>query len=163
MNYEARVIRFFNADKNEVFKYFTRAEFIEQWCTPEGMTLRVPKFEAKLGGSYRYEHTGKDGLFVCDGYLTEFVPNERLASRDNVKGPDGNILYENLEGVIEFRGVGAGTEVSIFQRGFKDEASAHECQVSWSQCLDLLQGMVEKTAPPRERGDILLDEGQANL
>lgn len=163
MKFDARISRFFNADKNEVFKYFTRAEFLEQWCTPEGMTLRVPKFEAKLGGSYRYEHTGKEGLFVCDGYLTEFVPNERLVSRDNIKGPDGKILYENMEGAIEFRGVGAGTEVSIIQGGFTDENGAHECQVAWSQCLDNLQGMVEKTATPKGRSDILMDEGQANL
>ncbi len=160
---EVKLSRFLNADKYEVFKYFTRQEFIEQWSAPEGMTLRVPKFEARLGGSYRYEHTGKDGKYICDGYLTEFIPNEKLVMRDTVKGPDGNLLFENLESVIEFRGVGAGTEVNVIQRGFNDEASAHECQVSWSQCLDTLQGLVEKTSGPRDRGDILLDESQPGI
>ena len=164
MNIELRLTRFFNADKNEVFKFFTRPELLEQWSAPEGMTLRVPKFEAKAGGSYRYEHTSKDGSYVCDGYITEFAPNERLATRDSVKGPDGKLMLNNLESVTEFKGVGAGTEVTIIQHGFPDEKTKAECEEGWTDCLDQLQGLVEKTAGPRDRDrDFLVDEGQPTL
>lgn len=164
MNNVVRLTRFFNADKNEVFKYFVRPQLIEQWSAPIGMTLKVPKFEARVGGSYRYEHTGKDGIYICDGYLTEFVPNERLATRDSVKGPDGQMLFHNLEGTVVFKGVAAGTEVTVIQRGFPDEVSASECERGWTECLNQLQGLVEKTASPRDRDrGLLLDEGQASL
>lgn len=164
MNFHLRIKRFFNADKNSVFKYFTRAELIELWSAPSGMTLKVPKFEARMGGSYRYQHTGKEGVYICDGYITEYVPNELLGTRDNIKGPDGNMLLTNLEGVVEFKGVGAGTEVTIRQRGFPDQRSADDCERGWSDCLTQLQGLVEKTTDPQERDrGLLFDEGQANL
>ena len=137
-----QLTKFIPVEREKVFLYFTRPELIEKWSYPDGFTLKVANFEAKVGGHYRYEHTGSDGLYLCNGYLKEFVPNEKLVQVDTVKGPDGKLIIENLEGSVLFKKVAGGTEISVTQRGFPDEQSLKSCEEGWNQCMDNLSNLL---------------------
>jgi uncharacterized protein YndB with AHSA1/START domain len=130
--------RFIPKDAEELFRYFTHKELIEEWSYPDGMSLKVPKFEAKQNGRYEYEHSNKDGKWVCTGYLKEFVPEKRLVFIDTVKNPSGKIMFQDLQCVVEFQEVLGGTDITINQSGFPDKKSAEECRESWNQCIDKL-------------------------
>ncbi len=142
---EIKTTKTISAPRETVFKYFTQPEFIEQWAYPEGMTLKVPKFEAKVDGRYRYEHSSKDGQFLCEGKITELVPNERLVQVDEyINGPDGKRLGENLVNTIDFKDTVGGTEVTAVTRGNFDEEFMQECEAGWSQSFDHLNDLVAK-------------------
>lgn len=138
---------FIPATKEEVFKYWTTPELIEKWSYPDGFKLKVPKFEAKTGGQYLYEHSADEGVFVCTGHFKEFIPNEKLVSIDTVTGPDGKILLSETETVVEFLSTIAGTEIHITQDGFLDENSLNECKDGWTQCFHKLDDLLQRDNP----------------
>lgn len=124
------------------YVYWTHPKLLERWSYPDGMTLKVPRFDAKVGGQYRFEHTGTDGVYVCTGYFKGFIPNEKLVQVDNVKDPTGNLMFENLESTTEFKTVPGGTEIYLYQTGFLDEASLMACEEGWTQSLDNLSNLL---------------------
>lgn len=143
MENEVNITKFFPVDNDTLFNYFVQPDLIEQWAYPEGMSLKVPEFDARVNGRYRYEHTAKEGRYVCTGYIKELIPGKKLVQFDEaIKGPDGKKLYENLEGGIEFFPKASGTEVHVYQRGFENEEGALECEQGWSQSLDHLSNLV---------------------
>ena len=137
-----QVTKFIPVEREKVFLYFTRPELVEKWSAPDGMTLKVPKFEARIGGQYRYEHTSADGLYLCDGHFKEYVPNEKLVFVDTVKDPNVKTIFTNLVCEVIFKKVAGGTEISINQKGFPDEESMKSCEESWNQCFDNLSNLL---------------------
>ena len=119
-----KLTRFLSKASSELFRYFTQKELIEEWSYPEGMSLRVPLFEAKQNGHYRFEHSDKDGVWVSSGYLKEFVPQKRLVYIDTVKNPSGKVMYQDLQCMVEFQEVLGGTDITVQQTGFPDRKSS---------------------------------------
>lgn len=143
MSEQIQLTKFFLIDRETLFNYFVRADLLEKWAAPEGMTLRIPQFEAKIGGRYRYEHTGQDGVYICTGHFREFDPGRKLVQWDElISKPNGEPLYKSLESSIEFNSKLGGTEVKINQRGLPDEKSAKECEMGWSQSFDKLDELI---------------------
>lgn len=145
--------KFFPVDKDKLFKYFSQKDLVEKWQAPTGMTLKLPQFEARAGGSYRYEHTGQDGLYVCEGNFKEFVPGERIIQFDRfIRDPKGKNIFENLQTTIDFQEKAGGTEVRIRQTGFTTDEQAKMCQDGWDQSFELLSQLVMPEAGiPRGR------------
>lgn len=141
---EFRTTRFFSVSREKLFMYFTDKNLIEQWAYPNGMNLRVPKFEARLGGQYRFEHTNNEGVWVCTGTVKEFNPNQRLVQEDTVRGPAGKLMFEKLEAITEFQDMREGSEVSITQRGFKNQDDLDGCKVGWEQSLKHLSALLQQ-------------------
>lgn len=139
---EFKLNHFIPKTKEEVFEYWTRPDLIEQWACPDGMTLKIPKLEAKKGGKYIFEHQAKEGLYLCHGHFSEFIPNEKVVQVDTVQGPDGKLLFSDLECVVEFNSTLTGTEILLTQRGFQDQNSLNECKESWNQCFKKLDDLI---------------------
>ena len=141
--YDTTVTKFFSIDAKRLFDYFTQAELLEKWSAPEGMTLKIPVFEARPGGRYRYEHTSKDGVYVCEGFVKEIIPEKKLVQQDEyIKSPKGEELGKNLECTIDFESMPGGTEVRIETTGFDKKEFADECETGWTQCLDKLSDLI---------------------
>lgn len=133
----------FPLDSESLFKFFSQPDQLEKWCAPDSMSLKLPVFDFKVGGNYRYEHTSQDGTFVAEGEFTEITPQKKIVQLDKTGvSPQGEKIFENLECVIEFQENLGGTEVYITQSGFKDEKSLEECRQGWDQCLSKLQEIV---------------------
>jgi uncharacterized protein YndB with AHSA1/START domain/predicted enzyme related to lactoylglutathione lyase len=136
--------RFFAVTREKLFNFFTDKNLIEKWAYPDGMILRVPKFEARTDGEYRFEHTNKEGVWVCTGSVKEFIPNQKLVQEDTVRGPDGKLMFEKLEAITEFKDVRDGTEVSITQRGFENQDDLDGCKIGWEQSLKHLGTLLQQ-------------------
>lgn len=140
---ELKITRFFHRTKKEVFDYWTRPELFAKWAAFDGMTVKINRWEAKKNGKYTIINTCAEGQYVCDGYFSEFIPNEKLKQLDSVQGPDGKSFIHDLESVTDFKSTAGGTEVIITQRGFPDEETRNECLQAWEECLinlDMLLG-----------------------
>lgn len=141
--FEFTVTKFLPEEVPEVFKYFSEAKLLQKWASPEGMTLRVPQFEARTNGRYRYEHTHGEGTYVCEGRVQEFVPNRKILQIDKfIKNPEGKVIQENISSLIYFESQARGTNIAITSSGFKDEKSKDECERGWNECLDKLLNLL---------------------
>ncbi len=144
MNKELKLTRVISANKQNVFESFIKPRIVEKWAVPDGMTLKIPQFEAKRGGVYRYEHTSDKGVYTCNGFFKDFLLNEKLVQIDTVKDPEGKVIFDNLETVTEFKAIGNNeTELTLTLRGFNDEKSMNECEQGWTQSLDKLDRLFE--------------------
>jgi uncharacterized protein YndB with AHSA1/START domain/catechol 2,3-dioxygenase-like lactoylglutathione lyase family enzyme len=139
---EIKMNKFIPEKKEEVFKFWIRPELVEQWSSPDGMSLKVPKFEARKGGHYRFVHTAKEGTYSCYGFFRDYVPNEKIVQVDTVKGPDGKYVFQNLVSTIEFKQVAGGVEIQLRQNGFPDQESMRQCEESWTQCFNKLLTLI---------------------
>lgn len=124
--------------KDMIFKYWVEPRLLELWSAPNGMTLRVPYFHAEKSGKYCFKHTGKEGVYVCDGIVKDIIPNEKLVMVDHVKDPEGNVMFDNLETTVTFNENPDGTRIHMRQKGFQDHQSKNSCEQGWNECLDKL-------------------------
>ena len=58
---EILVTREFDAPRDLVFRAFTEPDLLAQWLGPRGYEMKVDRFEARDGGSWRYIHRDPQG------------------------------------------------------------------------------------------------------
>ena len=100
-----RIIRDFDAPPDRVFKAWVDPELIVQWLGPKSSEIRIDKWDARTGGSYRYASV-QDGEEVAAFYgsFHEVRPAERLVQTFTWEGmPDGVSLD-----TMTFEDLGAG-------------------------------------------------------
>jgi uncharacterized protein YndB with AHSA1/START domain len=97
-----RIIRDFDAPPDRVFKAWVDPELIVQWLGPKSSEIRIDKWDARTGGSYRYASV-QDGEEVAAFYgsFHEVRPGERLVQTFTWEGmPDGvsleTMTFEDL-------------------------------------------------------------------
>ncbi|HVW96002.1 MAG TPA: SRPBCC family protein [Mucilaginibacter sp.] len=84
---ELFITREFEAPRNRVFKAFTTPELILQWLGPCNLKMRIDKFDAKAGGSYRYIHTDPAGNdYGFHGVVHEVLAPERIIQTFEFEG-----------------------------------------------------------------------------
>ena len=138
------ISRFFTIPVHELYGYFMDPVLIERWCAPEGMSLKVPAFDARVGGKYIYEHSNGKGIFRARGHFRKIIQNQMIQMVDDeITDPTGKIVEKKLACDITFSAFGNGSGVIIRMSGFSSAASAEECQTGWNQCFDKLQDLVK--------------------
>jgi uncharacterized protein YndB with AHSA1/START domain len=97
-----RIIRDFDAPPDRVFNAWVGPELIVQWLGPKSSEIRIDKWDARTGGSYRYASV-QDGEEVAAFYgsFHEVRPGERLVQTFTWEGmPDGvsleTMTFEDL-------------------------------------------------------------------
>jgi uncharacterized protein YndB with AHSA1/START domain len=85
------IIREFDAPPERVFRAHTNPELVVRWLGPRGLEMRVDRYDARTGGSYRYTHKDADGNeYAFFGAFHEVRPNERIVQTFTFEGyPDG--------------------------------------------------------------------------
>ena len=100
-----RIVRDFDAPPDRVFKAWVDPELIVQWLGPKSSEIRIDKWDARTGGSYRYASV-QDGEEVAAFYgsFHEVRPGERFVQTFTWEGmPDGVSLD-----TMTFEDLGAG-------------------------------------------------------
>jgi uncharacterized protein YndB with AHSA1/START domain len=97
-----RISREFDAPPEKVFKAWIDPDLIVQWIGPKGYDVRLDKWDARTGGSYRYASV-QDGEEIAAFYgsFHEVRPNQRLVQTFTWEGmPDGvsleTMTFEDL-------------------------------------------------------------------
>jgi uncharacterized protein YndB with AHSA1/START domain len=97
---EIFITREFDAPRELVFKAFTDPELLIQWLGGQcNLTMRIEKFEARVGGSYRYVHTDPAGIeYGFHGTYHESTAPERIIQTFEFEGlPEtGHVALETL-------------------------------------------------------------------
>ncbi|NGO06468.1 TIGR03086 family protein [Streptomyces sp. HC44] len=98
------ITREFDAPPERVFRAYTDPDLVVQWLGPRRLTMRIDRYEARTGGSYRYVHSEDNGTeYGFHGVFHEVRPHERIVQTFTFEGfPDGvsleTALFEDLGG-----------------------------------------------------------------
>lgn len=143
MEHKITLKKMIHAPRELVFKYWTDPVLIEKWASARDMTLRIPHFDARSGGSYRYEHSRQGQMIICEGRFLEYIPENKLTIADHVITPDGKTIFDRLETSVTFMDDMNGTKLIINQSGFPDEDSRNDCEDAMEEVMNKLQELVE--------------------
>jgi uncharacterized protein YndB with AHSA1/START domain len=98
------ITREFDAPPERVFRAYTDPDLVVQWLGPRRLTMRIDRYDARSGGSYRYVHRDGDGSeYGFHGVFHEVRPSERIVQTFTYEGcPDGvsleTTVFEDLGG-----------------------------------------------------------------
>jgi len=120
-----------------------------QWFGPKGFSVRAIEVDLRVGGAYRLTMQPPEGdAFVIAGEFREIVPGTRLAYTFRYEQPDP----DDRETVVVFalRDVDGATAVTVEQGPFLTEARRSLHVQGWSDSLDRLEVLVERSSsePP---------------
>jgi uncharacterized protein YndB with AHSA1/START domain len=128
--------RTFSAPRDRVFRAWTRPEELTKWAAPGPMQVPTAEVDLKVGGRYRMVMRGPDGAeHRVSGVYKQVDPPKRLVyTWQWEQTPDA---VETVV-TVEFRDLGASTEIVLRQEGFSsiDERERHN--KGWNGCLDKL-------------------------
>ncbi len=129
--------RTFKAPREKVFRAWTDPEELKKWWGPEGYSTPSAEVDLRVGGKYRFGMMKlPDGeIFYLSGTYREVRPPERLVYTWLWEGnPErGETLV-----TVEFRDLGAATEVILTHERFPNEKVRDDHNKGWNGCFDRL-------------------------
>ncbi len=147
---ELFIEREFDAPRELVFKAYTDAQLYAQWVGPRDLTMKLEKFEANKGGSWRYTHADKDGNeYAFHGVFHEVLSPERIIDTFEFEGlaETGHVILET----VKFETLPNGRTKVISQSVFQSVADRDGMMQS---------GMEHGVNDSYERLDELLAKGE---
>jgi uncharacterized protein YndB with AHSA1/START domain len=130
---EFRVSRVFDAPKRLVFEAWSRAEYLEQWFTPQPLTTPSCEVDFRPGGVFRLVMRTPDGTeFPMDARFTEIVPEERIVFTAEIHG-GLHVLT-----TVTFAEQGGKTTLSAHQLYSHEDESTGGAPEGWKATLDQL-------------------------
>lgn len=100
---ELFITREFDAPRELLFKAYTDPDLYVQWVGPKGMRMRIERWDAREGGSYRFVHSRDGHEYAFFGVYHEILEPERIIGTFEFDGlPErghvimGNTRFENL-------------------------------------------------------------------
>jgi uncharacterized protein YndB with AHSA1/START domain len=98
---ELMITRVFDAPRKLVFKALTTPELLKRWLSgPPGWSMEVCEVDLRVGGSYRFVWSGRDGKQMgMGGAYLEVVPPERYVATelfDEAWYPGAAVVTTNL-------------------------------------------------------------------
>jgi uncharacterized protein YndB with AHSA1/START domain len=145
------VERTLRAPPGRVFRAFLEPELIQQWMTPEGLTLDQVTVEPKVGGRIVVTHS-RDGVSTgrFEGEFLKIVPNRELVYRWAFVGtePEKGEYFDTLVTVTLRPLPGGMTKVTVVHEKL-DELRAQVPQVygqverEWNRSLEKIEKLFE--------------------
>lgn len=100
---ELFITREFDAPRELLFKAYTDPDLYVKWVGPNGMEMRIEKWECHEGGSYRFVHTRDRNEYSFFGVYHEVLAPQRIIGTFEFDGlPErghvimGKTLFEGL-------------------------------------------------------------------
>jgi len=134
--------RTFNAPREQVFRAWTRPDELMKWFGPEGFTTHSADVDLRIGGNYRIGLRPPEGeVFYHQGTYREIDPPEKLTFTWLLEDQDcAGSQNESAETLVtvEFRDLGAATEVSLTHEFLPSEKAREGHEYGWNGCFDSL-------------------------
>jgi uncharacterized protein YndB with AHSA1/START domain len=144
--YDIELTHAFRATPELVFRAFTDPEQFARWYGPTGFPVRRDSVELdpRIGGTQRFvmqaeaDPSTRTGF---DGYFTEVVPHELLASSGNWQGIPGQSGPWPSHLRVEFHDEGGGTRV-VLREGPHPAGTADLGYQAWEMMFEKLDALL---------------------
>jgi len=92
-----RIVREFDAPPEKVFRAFTDPDVFARWLGPDTTSVRLDKWDAVSGGSYRYTMlSGAEEVVTFWGSFHELRSPDRLVQTQSMVGTDDGAVLNTL-------------------------------------------------------------------
>jgi uncharacterized protein YndB with AHSA1/START domain len=93
-----RITREFDAPREKVFLAHTDPELVKQWLGPRRLKMDIDHYDCRTGGSYRYVHSGDDGVeHWFHGSFHEVRPNDVIVQTFTYEGDPDQVALGRTE------------------------------------------------------------------
>ena len=93
-----RITREFDAPREKVFRAHTDPELVKQWLGPRRLKMDIDHYDCRTGGSYRYVHSGDDGVeHWFHGSFHEVRPDEVIVQTFTYEGDPDQVALGRTE------------------------------------------------------------------
>lgn len=132
--------RTFNAPRERIYEAFTRTDALMRWFGPRGMSVPIAELDVRVGGRYRLEIHGEDGVHVLSGEYRELAPPEKLVftwvwAQGVMAGVESTVT-------ITLTALPTGTELTLVHAGLPSEEMRTAHSQGWSSTWDCLDDML---------------------
>ena len=142
-NLTLNVSRVFDAPRDRVFRAWTDPRLLEQWWGPPGFKCPLAQVDLRTGGAYRLGMQPPVGeTFYLGGVFREVKPPERLVYTWKWE-EDTEATGETLV-TVEFKDLGARTEVVLTHERFPDAGAVGRHGDGWNGCLESLAHLLAR-------------------
>jgi uncharacterized protein YndB with AHSA1/START domain len=147
---ELTITRVFDAPRALVFEAWIDPRHLAQWWGPQGFTIPVCEFDARVGGALRIHMRGPDGtVYPMKGVIQEIVAPERLVFTNIAVDASGKHVLEGLT-TVAFAEERGKTKMTLHTRA----AAVAEVgvgylqgmEMGWTQTIDKLEAFVARGA-----------------
>ena len=143
-----RLVRTFDAPRERVFAAWTDPEQFAQWFGPQGTTTISCDLDLRTGGTWRLLGQSADRRHAVSGKYLEVKPPERLrftwAWHD--QGDHANPREHETIVSIEFKALGAKTEMTMIQGRFLDRTGAENHDRGWTSSFGKLDALLARNS-----------------
>jgi uncharacterized protein YndB with AHSA1/START domain len=138
-----QVRRTFAAPRERVYRAWTDAKQFALWFHPTAdYTTVVTRMDLRQGGTFYLEMHHKGGnIHKLTGTYRQVKPPEKLVFTWQPQYQGQESSAETLV-TVEFREIGASTEVSILHENFVDAEVREKHNQGWNGCLEQLQNFL---------------------
>ncbi|HMD47942.1 MAG TPA: SRPBCC domain-containing protein [Bryobacteraceae bacterium] len=140
-----QITRVFNAPREVVFEWWSKAENLSQWSGCKETTQCEVEMDFRPGGSFTQKMQIEGaGAFTLRGFYDEIVVPERISYRADMGQAVTRVT-------IEFFEQGGKTKVVLTQDGFPDETLPKIVSQGTSESLEKLDTLVAARALAESR------------
>ncbi len=91
------ILREFDAPPELLFRAWTEPELLAQWLGPRRLTMRVERYDLRDGGTWRFVHSGADGVEHWFHGVFHGTPSlEGIVRTFEYEGYPGHVSLETL-------------------------------------------------------------------
>lgn len=141
--------RFYGTTQERLFQACTDPQLVGQWLAPGPMRCRIPVYEARKGGRFRIEMTGRgpDGKAMTmeyEGTFDEVTPHERIVMLWPPAMPGVDPDEDDPPSVvtITLTPVAGGTRLRLTQDGMPNKEGAGHAAMGWESALEKLANVL---------------------
>lgn len=135
--------RRFAAPRDRVFRAFTDPAEIPHWFGHEGEPMSA-EVDLRVGGAFVFRGTHKGADWEVKGVYREVrIPERVVFTWTEIMG--GNPPTSESLVTVEFRDLGAATEVALTHERDVDEKQRSGHQEGWRICFDRIEKWIEET------------------
>ncbi|SJZ34244.1 Uncharacterized conserved protein YndB, AHSA1/START domain [Enhydrobacter aerosaccus] len=144
-----RLTRIFDATPERVFDAWIVQDRFVQWMCPPGVTVQECVIDVRPGGGWRIKGLNRSGkVFASSGIYVVVERPVRLEFTWAHHSDGDYALPRGHETTvrIEFRAVGAKTELTLLHGPFADDPSTEGHREGWGGSFDKLEAFLRRTA-----------------
>lgn len=92
-----RIVRTFDAPREQVFRAHTDPELVAQWLGPSRHTMTIDRWDCRTGGEYRYVHASDGNQYWFHGCFHDVRSPDAIVQTFTFEGFPDSVALERLE------------------------------------------------------------------
>ena len=147
---ELKIVRNFNASKEQVWRAWSDPEHFKKWWGPKEYSCPDCMMEFRIGGKFLASMMDEKGVKIWStGIYTEIIPKEKIVFTDCFADENGNIVSSEHYGMtgiplemkvtVLLKEINGRTEMTIIHEGLPEGEHITGANIGWNTSIDKME------------------------